>query len=316
MLNEQGLFYFTAEGELEHARALTEAYRNIPEDIALRFGGRDKILSEVEQNWARLEELKTNQNIESIVISSEHIANTPDQTFWNRLLSGISDFRIIGYLRDPFEMFVSDVNQKIRSGYVPSDIFVKGKNWRFWTEADRLLLLNQSYPERVQLRRFDKENLIKGDVIDDFQWCLSDYLNKRIVLERPLGANESLSAEGTAVLLGYNLNQGQLDKSSDEWLRRERVLNCLRIAESRTLTSKFSIENEKIKSIITSKTAELVAKVNEQTGIKFEQQPMLDLESLEFSTEAEELQNAITRVCETASFSKYYQEYLRVLESH
>jgi hypothetical protein len=111
---------------------------------------------------------------------------------------GFRDFRVVLYIRDPAEFYISSAQQRLRVHIRPplvKDPVSFRYNFRRMTET-----WEQAFPDRLIVRKFSSDPSL--DVIDDFANLLKQYLG--VSLPRAgIRENTSLSAEGMQILQDY-----------------------------------------------------------------------------------------------------------------
>lgn len=107
---------------------------------------------------------------------------------------GFDTFKILVYLRSPSSYYMSYVQQKIKAAYnIPSPFVFKlgySKAIGNWHKV---------FGENVCVKEFDRTQMVKGNVLEDFSVIVNDFFGENILLEAN-ASNESVSSEGMVVL--------------------------------------------------------------------------------------------------------------------
>lgn len=136
---------------------------------------------------------------DTIVLSAENLLPLPPRDFWPILReiapTGPLEVHVIAYIRAPSDMYISHVQQmlKSRQAFTPPDQYNRpvAQFLRAWRDAPEVA--------SIRVRRFDRTALTKGDVVADFASQLAELVEH----VPPLSAktkNQSLTAEQCVVL--------------------------------------------------------------------------------------------------------------------
>lgn len=180
----------------------------IPRGDRNRFSGQkcykeyQEAQSEVLQAFLRAQA----QRLRHVVISDEYLFGF-DYESVERLASyltayGHGDVRVIVYLRDPVSLFLSMAQQRLKADHRLANPYV----WHY-PYGRYLDPWFKIFPGAVEVRLFQRADLVGGSVVSDFAACVERILNLQVnelsVLDSGTEANQSLSAEGMALLYQY-----------------------------------------------------------------------------------------------------------------
>ncbi len=148
--------------------------------------------------------LENNKNYNTFVISGEDISVLDIEglcTFRNLLKHYFEDIKIVAYVRPPFSFIVSAVQQRIKNGTFNN--FEKDLKNVFPNYRNRFEKFDTVFgKENVALHLFEKNNLIKNDIITDF--LFKNNLKVKVKEKKFASTNESLSLEAISLIYIYN----------------------------------------------------------------------------------------------------------------
>jgi len=199
------------------------------------------------QFWHELEKQVQSEKPQTTIISSERFSSfsQPKQLI-NRLEKNFDDVKIIYYVRDPVDLFLSSINQNIRGGTRFEDLKTP------WTYAYSKPKRLQRYisllgKENIIVRNFDRSNLIDGDVVDDFFHIVSTLVGGKISFSRnDAFKNPSLSAAASVWLMTINETFERFSETDDQEIlqRRRLVINHLLRSDSIAALPKFEFPDQ------------------------------------------------------------------------
>lgn len=111
---------------------------------------------------------------------------------------GFTDYKILAYIRSPESYYLSLIQQKIKA----SHLIVPPKDFKSDFAKKIQLWQNVFGKSSLIVREFNKNTLIKNDVVYDFAELISAFFSKLINLES-VSTNESIAAEGMIFLQHY-----------------------------------------------------------------------------------------------------------------
>ena len=168
--------------------------------------GRSQIRADkvFEKSWKAMEAEIRATSPKIVVMSTEYLFMRIGHNGREKLLHAIertfSETKIVIYVRQPSKLYASYVQQMIKhSATFPA---VQRVSWR-----DKIEAWEASFPGNVFIRKYDKNSLISGDVIEDF---LVSYLGlTRHDNTVEIAVNESMSAEAALTLQTVQLERFQ-----------------------------------------------------------------------------------------------------------
>lgn len=268
MLEESGIKYFAEE------RSLSTLYGNHsvlpPGKLRINFDSVESAERWSEDRWQVFENLTREQNSDYMLISDESFSSIkPVKKLLDRLKSLFSELHVIAYIRDPVSMFTSSVNQRIRSGARLPSFFLP---WTF-THPMPFVTALERYRKQVgesnlTVRNFDRNNLYRNDVVEDFFQVLRSITGQNLTSatsEQP--SNESISGTATAWLL--ILNEALAEKGAglvgkEKSLNRKKLLDRIREFERGHQLPKLKLVDEVIINSILHHARPLCLSANQQ----------------------------------------------------
>ncbi len=158
-------------------------------------GDLERLHSDSRAAWDGLLDEFRRSDHETLVISGELFTRSaigPLAEFTREHLTDF-DVSVLFYLRQPSTHYVSWLQQHLKGS---NTMMAFGRNRSHW--ARRLRMWTQV--GEVAVREFSRSALVGGDVVDDFASVLGVEIAG---FERPVDANESISAEGMDLLLEH-----------------------------------------------------------------------------------------------------------------
>lgn len=203
---------------------LFKDYKRVSRGIKTKFSREEELAS-----YRNIFEKKIKKSCEqnNVLLSSEFMFNfnvNEVEKFKNFLSDlGFDCFKVVVYLRDPALYYLSLVQQKVKASYkIPSPYEFYSKyevNLSNWIEV---------FGEDVVIKKFDKEYLVNGNVVEDFSLLINEFFNADIQLFSN-STNESVSAEGMVLLqdfrkLFFREKEDRFCKESDLLLKKIRSI--------------------------------------------------------------------------------------------
>lgn len=178
----------------------------------------------------------------NVLISSEFLFN------FNRLeverfkgyleKKGFNEFKVLVYLRNPSDYYLSLVQQKVKAAYkIPSPFDFK-TNY-----CDSVDTWREFFGESVCVREFDREKMVGSDVLQDFSVIASDFFNEYISLKgKP--SNETVSAESMVILQDfrrffYSDQEDCFVQESNLLLKRIKEIECNYVGSKPKLKDRY-----------------------------------------------------------------------------
>lgn len=211
ILKRYGIHY-PSSGDHKHAFAAPYLLDNENAALNRRMNAKgEAIRAKSEKVWAKIVRDCRKSNASTFILSGEGFWGAPGRpqvASMRAELSSIAETaEVVAYLRSPASLFLSRLNQRMRmSQTVP---VVRGHYYRKPISA----YADNGF-DRVSLQIFDRQSLIKGDIVEDF--CerflpdLGEPLNRKAIRR----TNDSVSAEAMAIINGYDMpNRGLSDRA-------------------------------------------------------------------------------------------------------
>ncbi len=254
-LADQG--YLTYRGSKLKARALSSWFigKNTKLNPAMRahFSSIAEMKKWSEKSWFEFESRVQKEKPRAAIISSEHFSDINKlPVFIKRLGQTFSDIRIISYVRDPVDLYLSVVNQVIRGGARFADLKTP-QTFKYPSQKRISRYVNLLGQEKVTVRNFDRANLAGGDVIEDFFDVISKIEESEIrVADKSFVKNQSLSAAATVWLMTLNETFDRYGKSDDKAVLQSRrdLLKRLKASEPLKLLPKLKLSDPWMQSVI------------------------------------------------------------------
>ncbi|MGM0988627.1 MAG: hypothetical protein ACQEXI_16830 [Pseudomonadota bacterium] len=199
-----GVLYPKLLGKKHHNElcTLVMPHERVRRDIRSRYpvNGKD-YLDFVYQLQSQLSaDISKNENV---IISGEYFSgfNDDEVADFYRKLSGLgfSEVRVVVYYREPCSLYLSQVQQRVKA----SSKF-QNPNRYFFDYLGILRRWSNCFDD-VLVRDFDRKNLHKGDLVQDFNLLMNDFFESDIDLSQvsALSENESLSPASMAFMQYY-----------------------------------------------------------------------------------------------------------------
>lgn len=267
-LEESGVKYFGK------SRGLSTLYQNLSVlpsgSLRRKFDTVEAALRWSEDQWQVFETLARENKSDYMLISSEHFMSIrPLSGFLERLNSLFSEVHAVAYIRDPVSKYASSVNQRVRGGARLSSLFSS------WNMANPMPFVGSLTRYRKQIgadnltvRNFDRTNLYRNDVVEDFFQVLSGLTGKTLAPTAgsvPSG-NESVSGAAVAWLLILNESLSKKDEGlvgKEKSIQRQELINKIRRCEQAHQLPKLKLADDVIVNSIRHQTRQECLMVNQ-----------------------------------------------------
>lgn len=253
-------------------RALATLYHHPDRPLvpALRthFNTAEAAMRWSENAWQRLEKEVAEKRPETLLISSEHFASLKDkEPFIERLRAMSGDIHWIGYARDAASLYISSLDQAIRSGARMKDL---ESPWDFnYPKTNRYkIYLNEFGAERVVVRTLDRAALDEGDVVQDFFNRVREAGVNVPPIKSPQGQlNASLCGAATAYMLTINYGFDRWGTGDGATIKeRMTLIERLRSAPSLQDLPRLAFPDEALKNVVRWRAREEVRWINKKFG--------------------------------------------------
>ncbi|WP_440998167.1 hypothetical protein [Arhodomonas sp. SL1] len=218
-LREQGVLYLAGDG-LANARDLAAAALDLeaPDEYLNRSGirGRQARSAYRDAVCAHYTDALSAppRGIHTVVISSEHFhsrlsATASVERLREWLAPYVDAFRVVCYLRRQVDMVTSHYSTVLKGGgQLGFEAYIRRmlRTSRYYCDYARMLENWAAVfgPAAMEVRRFDREALARGSVVDDFLTCLG--LGPDALAVPPSDINESVNHVGQVLLRELNRN--------------------------------------------------------------------------------------------------------------
>ncbi|WP_238365964.1 hypothetical protein [Mesobacterium pallidum] len=225
-----------------------------------------------ENSWQRLERTVAEQRPHTLLISSEHFASLKDkEPFIARLRALSPDIHWIGYARDAASLYISSLDQAIRSGARMKDL---ESPWEFtYPKTNRYKIYLQEFgPERVTVRMLDRATLDEGDVVQDFFNRVREAGVEVPPIKSPQGQlNASLCGAATAYLLTINYGFDRWD-TGDGGTVKERMALIDRLRGAPTLQDmpRLAFPDDALRNVVRWRAREELRWINGKFGTELD----------------------------------------------
>lgn len=170
---------------------------------------REEALHLAEKQWAKILSDISKSNAHKLIISSEHFfVPFCDDTLLRlkTLLASIArQIRIVAYVRSPGPAALSSRQERLKnassdiSRIIPQDHLQNIlKPWRKY------------FSDGLELRTFEKTQLLGGDIVEDFFSAYLPEIDKQTLIMEARSLNVSMSAEAMAII--HDMRSGRADK--------------------------------------------------------------------------------------------------------
>lgn len=216
---------------------------------------RARLLSEFQQHLSR--NPRSIISAEHLYTLNQHRIDILKQQFES---CGITDVKVVIYLREPVSLYRSQVQQKLKA----SSHTVTPEKWkyRFYAVVERWM---QNF-ENVEVKEFERGKLYNQDVVDDFLHICSTFfsLPDLYKLERVKATNESFSLEEMYLLQQYR--KVLFSDKEDIFMPSSGALmrNFRRMGYTDSLTS--AVLKDEVAEIIRFRTSSEVEQLREKVG--------------------------------------------------
>ena len=205
-LLEQGCYYYPGEkpGRVQSLSTLyARGEKALTAGLSRAFPSIDDARAWSEQCWQNFEADIRARKPALTVISSEHLSNIRDiPVFIDRLRETFDRITVVGYLREPLDLYCSSLQQKIRAaGKTLSEINAL-KAYHYRARRHFRLFMEAVGPENMVVRKYSRTNLKDGDAVQDFLSVVSSFGTP--VSVPTVRANESVPGAAVAWLLTLN----------------------------------------------------------------------------------------------------------------
>lgn len=239
----------------------------LPPNMERRFGSLKELTAKTEGSWQSFEAEIRESDYDTVLVSSEDIpsARLRDEML-RRFQKSFDKITGIFYFRDPVELYVSEINQRIRHGlrlrHTPTPLTY---NYRHLEFADWFAGAIGS--EGLICRNFDRSNLFRGDVVQDFFRILSTLCGVPEEFTIPkVPVNQSLSGASSAWMYTFNeiLDRRFRKVNSKILERRSEVVKQLRKTDTVNNHAKLRLDDPILQSVIRQKSDAELRMINEK----------------------------------------------------
>lgn len=238
-------------------------FDNVPSKMRKQVNNDQKSFKKFQQSIRDEFKAKT-KDAETVLVSSEYFFRSTEveisrlKTFLKSL--GFTSFKIILYVRDPRDFYISLVQQSLKKGSkfkLPED---------FWYDFKRVIEQWDKAFGHIVVRKFSRDSLVDGDVVADFNHVLDSF--GKPVNAKAIKVNESVSAEISQAM------QDVFSKVPDSKLsvqQRQSVRKCINtfIKEHVGVGSK-SVLKEEYKHIIGNRFKNDILWLDNYYNLKFD----------------------------------------------
>lgn len=269
-LAEQGVEAFRMGHTLNNAHTLAMRFmqhrKRLKPQERRKHGSLAKGHEKSQRAWEAFAEQIRARRPEFTVLSSEHFINlrNPEQLV-EALRELFDDITLVAYLRDPVEQFRSRIDQEIRGGARFCDLMAPDM-YRHYPNARLERYLALVGRERLVVRNFARENLVKGDVVADFLAQVGVIAGRPVSLpEPPSRRNESLCAAATAWLMTANETFRRFTDVDDRETLHQRyeLIRRLRLSEELRALPKLRLDDPELIAPIRRNTRDYCLWLNE-----------------------------------------------------
>lgn len=226
---ENKSFHYPVIGRNGHQsiEVLFKDYTRITRGLKSRFLGDSNDYKAFVKKFS--DELESYADSGNVLISSEFLFNFNSlevESFKNYFeRKGFNDFKVLVYLRNPSDYYLSLVQQKVKAAHkIPSPFEFK-TNY-----CNSIDTWRKFFGESVCVREFDRGKMVNSDVLQDFSVIASEFFGECILLKGK-STNESVSAEGMVILQEFRKKffldkEDCFFKESNFLLKRIKEIEC------------------------------------------------------------------------------------------
>ncbi|MBK4215564.1 hypothetical protein JJJ17_06460 [Paracoccus caeni] len=223
--------------------------------------------AKAEESWEKFEtEIRTN-DYQTVIVSSEDIpaARLRDEMM-ERFKKSFDKITGIFYFRDPVDLYVSDLNQRIRHGLrlrhspTPLDYDYRHLEFADWFSA-------HVGTDSLISRNFDRSNLVDGNAVADFFDIITRLCGLNEQFDLPSApVNQSLPGVATVWLYTFNeiLDRRIRNISANILERRSEIVRQLRQSQIVNEHENLSLKDPQLQSLIRQRAAEDLKTINEK----------------------------------------------------
>jgi hypothetical protein len=240
----------------------------MPRPLRLLFRDNRDALEWSEKGWDILRAQAAKTEIDTIIISSEHLIHIPDKAgFLERLEENFDEIHLVGYLRDPVNLFVSQTDQAIRGGTRIENLD-SPHTYRMSIRRRYQNFNNHSAVSSFTMRNMAPENLHDADLVHDFYRYVSD-IARPVDYTKPASAksNESIAGAATAILAVLNemlrIDDLKGNAFRDALSRRRELVKTLREARSLDELPKLHLDEPEMVDTLLSQNKNEIDWINE-----------------------------------------------------
>ena len=240
-LEKNKILNFNGIREIEGPRSLISLFNKPPIPIQAKYESYEnmKILSK--KSWDLFFNICKEKKYSYIIHSSENMAEVLLNKEFIKMINsgGFDEIKFLAYTREPVSYFFSTLNQRIRGGVVPSNIFNDTK-WHFYDPIKKIVEFKRNHKELIEIRDFSN---LESDLITDFSNIISNFFGIDINLPPPKYFNDSLSWKSLSILNFFNilLKDQEVNKHSNN-------LRTALIKKLEEIDIKFNFKNNKPKN--------------------------------------------------------------------
>jgi hypothetical protein len=192
-----------AEG-FNHQRvvALYKTYDELPLPMQQSYGPEGRHYDRMRDQYRKVLFNKL-RNAHNAIISGESFCNLFSPLLVARMREdleavGFQDFRIVLYVRDPADFYLSGVQQDLKMAKIPPFVFDPDSfKYDFLNMAQNW---EEVFPGKLIIRKFPPEK--HGDMVEDFRNVIEEYLGVTVPWAA-LKMNSSLSSESMQIIQDY-----------------------------------------------------------------------------------------------------------------
>ncbi len=227
LLLKSGILY-PYSGDHKHVFAAPHLMDHTNPAIVRRMrSGNRSVAGKSRKVWGRIVKDCRRSDANTIVLSGEGFWGAPSRDAVAEMREKLGEIcetaEAVAYLRSPVQLFLSRLNQRMRmTQTIPS------VSRRYYKKP--IMVYDNNGFEKLSLHIFDRDNLIGGDIIEDF--CTRHLMDLSEPLDRSVvkRANESVSAEAMTVIDEYKIPDRGLKPNARRTLRI-RIVHVVRDAD-------------------------------------------------------------------------------------
>ncbi|MDB6176214.1 hypothetical protein PAF17_01695 [Paracoccus sp. Z330] len=250
-----------------------------------RFGSLEQLRTQSEQSWEEFEAEIHEKRFDTVIVSSEDIpaAKQRDELL-ERFKKSFDRITGVFYFRDPVDLYVSEINQRIRHGLrlrqtpTPRDYKFRHLEFADW-------FTSSVGHNALIARNFNRQNLVGGDAVEDFFGVMSKICGFTDEFDIPeVPVNQSLPGAATVWMYSFNeiLDRRFRNVNKKILERRSEVVKQLRKSEAVMQHGKLKLDDPQLQSIIRQNADADIRQINEkylagQVPLKTDSNPPVDL---------------------------------------